>query len=280
METKLLSGLDEFSDSLYQHLLSKGLHVQVQKSGDDIKHSYYDYSYLIQPISRVLVAIRFDDTLRAPTAFVAMTNRATGDLAEQIVQRYLEYTGVEETIDSVQADINTYLEDPANCAHGDEWFTYKQRSTTKYSFYFEAINEQYDSDNFIVNIASKDVSLLRMLLQYSHSHFYQYWIGGDHIKAALSIIYKASNDPEFNFKPKYLGIHSSAAMLGFDLDDEPRSIVITYGCRGLVFYTDLDTKETQTVVMGSNYKALVFEHYDIFKDFVTGKVKPDLIKKE
>ena len=152
METRLLSNLSEFSYSLYQHLLSKGLRVDLQKSGDDIKHSYHGFSYLIQPVSRVLAVIRFDDTPDTPATFVAMTNKATEELAQEIVQRYLEYTGVEETIDSVKEDIETYLDAPANRGNGDYWFTYKQRSATKYSFYFEVITNQPSSDKFVVNI--------------------------------------------------------------------------------------------------------------------------------
>lgn len=280
METRLLSNLDEFSFSLYQHLLSKGLRVNVQKSGDDIKHSYYGFSYSVQPVSRVLAVIRFDDTAPVPTAFVAMTNKATEELAQEITQRYLEYTGVEETMDSVQEDIETYLNAPANHGNGDYWFTHKQRSATKYSFYFEAITDQPSSDRFVVNIALKDVALLQALLQYSHSHFYQYWIGCDHIKAAMSIIHKASSDKGFNFKPRHLDIHSTAAVLEFDLDGESRTIVITYGCRGMVFYTDFHTKQTQSVVMVCNHSELVFDHYDVFKDFVTGRAVPDIIKND
>lgn len=280
METRLLSSLSEFSYSIYQHLLSKGFLAKVQKSGDDIKHSYHGFSYVIQQVSRVLAVIRFDDTAPVPAAFVAMTNKATEELAQEIVQRYLEYAGVEETIDSVQEDIETYLKNPASCAHGDQWFTYKQRSAAKYSFYFEAITDQPSSDRFVVNIALKDVALLQALLQYSHSHFYQCWTGCDHIKAAMSIIHKASSDKGFNFKPKHLDIHSTAAVLEFDLDGEDRTIVITYGCRGMVFYTDFHTKQTQSVVMVCNHSELLFEHYDVFKDFVTGKVAPDIINKE
>lgn len=280
METRLLTSLGEFSYSLYQHLLSKGMRVQVQQSGDDIKHSYHGFSYLIQQVSRVLAVIRFDDTPGAPATYVAMTNKATEELAQEIVQRYLEHTGVQKTIGSSQKEIDAYLKDPAYCAKGDYWFTHKQRSADKYSFYFEAITDQPSRDRFMVNITLKDPALLSALLQYSHSHFYQCWTGCDHIKAAMSIIHRASSDQEFNFKPKQLDIHSTAAVLRFDLDGDDRIIVITYGCRGMVFYTDLHSKQTQSVVMICNHSELVFEHYDVFKDFVTGKVAPDIIKKE
>lgn len=280
METRLLSSLSEFSYSLYQHLLSKGLRVDMQKSGDDIKHSYHGFSYVIQQVSRVLAVIRFDDAAPVPAAFVSMTNKATEELAQEITQRYLEYAGVEETIDSVQEDIEKYLSAPANCGNGDYWFTHKQRSATKYSFYFEAIADKPSSDRFVVNIALKDVALLQALLQYSHSHFYQCWTGCDHIKAAMSIIHKASSDRDFNFKPKHLDIHSTAAVLEFDLDGDTRTIVITYGCRSMVFYTDFHTKQTQSVVMVCNHSELVFDHYDVFKDFVTGRAVPDIIKND
>lgn len=208
-----------------------------------------------------------------------MTNKATEELAQEIVQRYLEYTGVQETIDSVKEDIETYLDAPANRGNGDYWFTYKQRSDAEYSFYFEAISDQ-PSKSFVVNIALKDVALLQALLQYSHSHFYQCWTGCDHIKAAMSIIHKAISDKGFNFKPKHLDIHSTAALLSFDLDGDDRTIVITYGCRGMVFYIDLHSKQTQSVVMVCNHSELVFDHYDVFKDFVTGKAAPDIIKND
>ena len=168
METRLLSDLSEFSYSLYQHLLSKGLRVDMQKTGDDIKHSYHGFSYLIQQVSRVLAVIRFDVTAPVPAAFVSMTNKATEELAQEIVQRYLEYTGVQETVDSVQEDIETYLNAPANRSNGDYWFTHKQRADAEYSFYFEAIADQPSNqpsgDKFVVNIALKDVALLQALL--------------------------------------------------------------------------------------------------------------------
>lgn len=284
METRLLTSLGEFSYSLYQHLLSKGLRVDLQKTGDDIKHIYHGYSYRIQPVSRVLALVLFDDTPGAPATYVAMTNKATEELAQEIMRRYLEYTGVQETAHSVQEDIDTYLNAPANRGNGDYWFTHKQRSDAEYSFYFEAIadqpSNQSSGDSFVVNVALKDVALLQALLQYSHSHFYQCWTGCDHIKAAMSIIHKANSDKGFDFKPKQLDIHSTAAVLRFDLDGDDRIIVITYGCRGMVFYTDLHTKQTQSVVMVCNHSELVFDHYDVFKDFVTGRVAPDIIKKE
>lgn len=87
METRLLTSLGEFSYSLYQHLLSKGLRVDLQKTGDDIKHIYHGYSYRIKPVSRVLALILFDDTPGTPATYVAMTNKATEELAQEIVQR-------------------------------------------------------------------------------------------------------------------------------------------------------------------------------------------------
>ena len=64
-------------------------------------------------------------------------------------------------------------------------------------------------------------------------------------------------------RPQEAGGVEGGGVEEFDLDGEDRTIVITYGCRGMVFYTDFHTKQTQSVVMVCNHSELLFKHYNV-----------------
>lgn len=280
MHNDFIGSLKEYSDYIAHELKQYSCYVKSTAiSNHSVIHTFAGKRYSISLVGDYAVRVAPLDEPGVKAIHGVMTEAGASVMAKHICEYFTRYAGKQKVVMATAKMLKSYDTDELHLVYTSDWYSIKDYSGSEYVLEASFLSDKKEAGSFKITIPTSSISILQSVFYYGASHYYKDFEGSEHIKAVMGIARMCSLNSGWSFEVLNAELYDTAAMLEYRRGKKKFRVLISNPTKNMVIFTDMKTLESTTATIFTGHLGLDFEYCEIFKDFITGKAEPDLIKK-
>lgn len=280
MHFDFIGSLKEYSDYIAHELKLYSCYVKSTAiSNHSVIHTFAGKRYSISLVGDYAVRVAPLDEPGVKAIHGVMTKAGASVMARHMCEYFTRYADKQKVVLATAKMLGSYDADDLHLVYTSDWYSIRDYSCSEYVLEASYLSDSKPVGRFKITIPTGCISSLQSVFYYGVSHYYKDFEGSEHIKAVMGIARMCSLNSEWSFEVLNAEVYDSSAMLEYRRGKKVFRVLISNPTKNMVIFTNMKTLESTTATLFTGHLGLDFEYCQIFKDFVTGKVEPDLIKK-
>lgn len=280
MHNDFIGSLKEYSDYIVHELKQYSCYVKATAiSNHSVIHTFAGKRYSISLVGDYAVRVAPLDEPGMNATHGVMTKAGASLMARRMCEYLTRYADKQKVVMATAKMLSHYDADELALAYTSDWYSIRDYSCSEYLLVASFLSGKEKAGSFKITIPTASISSLQSVFYYGASHYYKDFEGSEHIKAVMGIAPMCALDSSWSFEVLNAEIYDSSTMLEYRLGNKKFRVLISNPTKNMIIFTDMKTLESTTATIFTGHLGLDFEYCKIFKDFVTGKAEPDLIKK-
>lgn len=281
MHFDFIGSLKEYSDYIAHELKLYSCYVKSTAiSNHSVIHTFAGKRYSVSLVGDYAVRVAPLDEPGVSATHGVMTKAGASVMARRICEYITRYADKQKVVMTAAKMLSHYDADDLHLVYTSDWYSIRDYSCSEYVLEASFLSGKEKAGSFKITIPTGCISSLQSVFYYGASQYYKDFEGNEHIKAVMGIARMCYLDSDWPFEALNAEIYDSSAILEYMVGRKKFRVLISNPVKNMVIFTDMRTLESTTATLFTGHLGLDFEYCQIFKDFVTGKVEPDLIKKK